>query len=75
MHLKNVTAPGSHDAATWNEGFLDLASVLRHLKEMQYEGWISLEYEPFDRNPTEDCRQFLQWAISEWNASTLVSKL
>lgn len=62
VHLKNVKVPGAHDAARWNEGCLDLPPVVRRLRETGYTGWISLEYEPFAGDPTEDCRRFLQAA-------------
>ncbi len=67
VHLKNVKAPGAHDAARWDEGCVDLRSVVRRLREIGYSGWISLEYEPLDRDPTEDCREFLHVARQWWN--------
>ena len=63
VHLKNVAAPGAHDAARWDEGCLDLPAVVRRLRETGYTGWISLEYEPFTGDPTEDCRRFLRAAL------------
>lgn len=67
VHLKNVKEAGTHIAARWDEGILDLASVVRKLREVGYEGWISLEYEPEDHDPTEECREFLQCAEQWWN--------
>lgn len=67
VHLKNVRAPGAHEAARWDEGCIDLRSVVWRLREIGYTGWISLEYEPLDCNPTEDCREFLNVARQWWN--------
>lgn len=68
VHLKSVKAPGAHVAARWDEGCVDLESVTRRLKEIGYDGWISLEYEPLDRDPTEDCREFLKVATQWWRS-------
>lgn len=68
VHLKNVEAPGAHVAARFDQGVLDLKSVVLKLREMQYDGWISLEYEPMHHNPTEDCRAFLKAATEWWNS-------
>src|SRR5690606_30752192 len=55
VHLKNVVEPGTHIAARYDEGCLDLKPVVQRLRDINYTGWISLEYEPLDRDPTEDC--------------------
>ena len=66
VHLKNVREPVTHIAARWDEGCLDLASIVRRLKHIGYSGWISLEYEPEDHDPTEDCHEFLKVATAWW---------
>lgn len=68
VHLKNVREPGAHVAARWDAGCVDLKPVVQRLKEIGYTGWISLEYEPVDRDPTEDCREYLQVCEQWWNA-------
>lgn len=68
VHLKNIEAPGAHVAARFDQGVVDLKSVVLKLRDMQYDGWISLEYEPMHHNPTEDCRAFLQAATEWWNS-------
>jgi sugar phosphate isomerase/epimerase len=69
VHLKNVKAPGAHDAARWDEGCLDLKPVVARLKRSGYSGWMSLEYEPFDHDPTEDCRRFRSVVETWWRNS------
>lgn len=68
VHLKNIEAPGAHVAARFDQGILDLKSVVQRLKEIGYNGWISLEYEPMHHDPSEDCRAFLAAATEWWNA-------
>lgn len=67
VHLKNVQSPGAHEAAPWEGGCLDLQPVVRRLKQTGYPGWISLEYEPLDHDPTGECRAFLETAERWWN--------
>lgn len=67
VHLKNVKEPGTHIAARWDDGCLDLKAIVQQLKKVGYSGWISLEYEPLDIDPSEDCREFLHLATSWWN--------
>lgn len=66
VHLKNVKRPGTHDAARWDEGCLDLKPVVARLKQGGYPGWISLEYEPFDHDPTEECCRFREVVEAWW---------
>jgi len=67
VHLKNVQKPGAHEAARWDEGCVDVRAALKQLKRTGYQGWISLEYEPLDHDPSEDCREYLQLATRWWN--------
>jgi L-ribulose-5-phosphate 3-epimerase len=65
VHFKNIAAPGGHIAARWDQGCLDLKSFLSQLRRSGYSGWISMEYEPLDHDPSEDCRLFRQ-QVEEW---------
>ncbi len=67
VHLKNIEAPGDHIAAPWDTGCVDLESVVRRLREIDYAGWMSYEYEPLDRDPTDNSREFLKKAAAWWN--------
>ena len=73
VHLKNVVEPGTHVPARWNEGCLDLEPIVRRLRANQYEGWMSVEYEPTDRDPSESCRE-LREKITGWWQSSLIQK-
>jgi sugar phosphate isomerase/epimerase len=53
MHLKDVPAVGSHDCVAIGTGIVDVAGVFRELKACGYDGWLSIEVETGDRDPTE----------------------
>ncbi len=65
VHLKNIEQPGEHKAAEWNQGCLNFEPIVRRLKEVGYGGYISLEYEPVDHDPSESCRAARQ-QVEEW---------
>lgn len=67
VHFKDIQAPGAHEAARWGEGRLDLQGTLDKLAALRFDGWISLEYEPFDHDPSPACQEFLPRAREMWN--------
>lgn len=54
VHLKDVPAVGSHDCVAIGAGIVDVAGVFRELKAIGYDGWLSIEVETGDHDPTED---------------------
>ena len=54
VHLKDVPAVGSHDCVAVGAGIVDVAGVFRELKACGYDGWLSIEVETGDRDPTEE---------------------
>lgn len=67
VHLKDVTAFGTHDTCTLGNGAVDIKGVLRALKSIDYDGNLSIEHEPFDYDPTEDVRISLVRAKEWWD--------
>lgn len=76
VHLKNIQPvppgasvkkkdPGIHEAATFEEGCLDMRSVVRKFKEVGYRGWMSVEYEPPELDPSPSCRNAIS-LIHQW---------
>ena len=53
VHLKDVPAVGSHDCVAIGTGIVDVAGVFHALKSCGYDGWLSIEVETGDRDPTE----------------------
>lgn len=53
VHLKDVPAVGSHDCVAIGTGIVDVKGVFRELQACGYDGWLSIEVETGDRDPTE----------------------
>lgn len=65
VHLKNIQAPGAHVAAPWDNGCLEFEPIVRRLLEVGYSGYISIEYEPLDHDPSQSCVSARQ-AVERW---------
>jgi sugar phosphate isomerase/epimerase len=52
IHIKDVTAPSKEGkTCPMGRGVIDLPAVVKALKEINYQGVCSLEYEPTPENP------------------------
>lgn len=54
VHFKDVPAVGAHDCVALGKGIVDVRGVVRELKALGYDGWLSIEIETADRDPTEE---------------------
>lgn len=54
MHLKDIEKVGEHETCVFGEGVADIQGCVQALKEIGYEGPITLEHEPPDHDPTEE---------------------
>jgi sugar phosphate isomerase/epimerase len=65
VHIKDVAAAGGHETVVLGQGAVNVEGCVRFLKESGYNGALSWEDEPENRNPLEDavrCRQLIeQW--------------
>ncbi len=59
VHLKDVLAVGGHDTCTLGDGVVDIPGCLAALRAVGYTGGLSIEHEPFLRDPGADCRDSL----------------
>ena len=59
VHLKDVLAPGEHDTCRWGDGIVDVEGCVRALDRIGYTGGLSVEHEPEDYDPSEDCAAML----------------
>jgi sugar phosphate isomerase/epimerase len=57
VHFKDVPAVGSHDCVAIGSGIVDVKGVLKELKACGYAGWLSIEIETADRDPTAEIIQ------------------
>jgi sugar phosphate isomerase/epimerase len=54
VHLKDVAAVGGHDCVAIGAGIVDVPGVMQALRELAYDGWLSIEIETGDHDPTEE---------------------
>jgi sugar phosphate isomerase/epimerase len=59
VHLKDVESPGTHISCMHGDGCARVADCVDALLELGYSGPVSLEHEPYDRDPTEECARML----------------
>ncbi len=69
IHMKDHDNKKKHDVVFGDPaGVLDVAGVLKALKEVKFKGHISIEYEDKPQDPTDDvkaCLAYLKKAIKE----------
>lgn len=68
VHLKDVRAPGAHETCLWGRGCVPVEACVRELQRIGYRGAVSVEHEPPDFDPTEECAQMLQM-LRDWLGS------
>ena len=60
VHLKDVERPGEHVTCLHGTGCVDIDGCLDVLLSTGYDGALSVEHEPYDRDPTDECVQMRQ---------------
>jgi L-ribulose-5-phosphate 3-epimerase len=60
-HIKDVKAAGAHETCLLGQGAVDVAGVIKVLRELGYTGWYSWEDEPEDRNPFDSAERNRKW--------------
>jgi sugar phosphate isomerase/epimerase len=59
VHLKDVEALGTHVTCLYGEGCARIAECVNALVRVGYSGPVSIEHEPYDRDPTAECARML----------------
>jgi sugar phosphate isomerase/epimerase len=59
VHLKDVEEPGTHVSCMYGEGCANVAGCVEKLLAIGYHGPVSVEHEPYDRDPTDECARML----------------
>ncbi|MCJ8009929.1 sugar phosphate isomerase/epimerase family protein [Lederbergia wuyishanensis] len=67
VHLKDVKAVGGHDSCALGDGIVDIKGVLEALKDINYQGKITVEHEPHNFDPTNELMESLTRIKSWWN--------
>ncbi len=65
IHLKDVLAVGAHDTCAFGKGIVPVHKCVETLKRLGYPGGISIEHEPEQFDPMEDCRAGLE-QLRQW---------
>jgi sugar phosphate isomerase/epimerase len=69
VHLKDVEAPGTHISCMHGEGCARIADCVDALLELGYSGALTIEHEPFDRDPTAECARMLTLITEQLEAA------
>jgi sugar phosphate isomerase/epimerase len=59
VHLRDVPGPGEEDSCSFGHGCVPLAACVKALLEAGYAGPLSIEHNPADHDPSEECRASL----------------
>ena len=59
VHLKDVEAPSTHISCMHGDGCANVAGCVEKLLTIGYSGPVSIEHEPYDRDPTAECVRML----------------
>jgi L-ribulose-5-phosphate 3-epimerase UlaE len=65
VHLKDVGASGRHETCRYGQGIVPIRACVEALHTLGYRGAISVEHEPEDFDPTDDCKANLAM-LREW---------
>lgn len=67
VHFKDVSAVGAHDCVAIGAGIVDVEGVIRELKAIGYDGWLSIEVETADHDPTDDILASAETIRRSWS--------
>ena len=67
LHLKDVKAIGGHDTLALGKGVARVKDALDYVVAQGYNGWASVEHEPYDRNPNPEVAESLK-TVRRWPA-------
>jgi len=54
VHLKDVLAPGGHETCQYGRGCVPIERCVSVLRDLGYEGAVSVEHEPHNYDPSEE---------------------
>ena len=60
VHLKDVISEGEHETCAFGDGIVDIEGCVTALNDIGYNGWVTIEHEPFDRDPLPEIRTSLE---------------
>jgi sugar phosphate isomerase/epimerase len=75
VHLKDVEEPGTHISCMHGDGCANVSGCVEQLLAMGYTGPVSVEHEPYDRDPTEECVRMLARIRDQLSPTTVVDRV
>jgi sugar phosphate isomerase/epimerase len=60
FHLEDIAATRVHHHLIPGEGAIDFAAVLRAIRALDYQGWVTIELYPYVQDPDEAARRALR---------------
>ena len=72
VHLKDVEALGTHVTCMYGDGCARIADCVDALLRIGYVGPVSIEHEPYDRDPTGECARMLVTVQEQLSAGEAV---
>ncbi len=57
VHLKDIEKPGEHRTCAFGKGCVDIKACIEALSEIGYQGALSIENEPGDRDPNPEVKE------------------
>lgn len=65
VHLKDIKKAGSHETCALGDGIVNIPAVISALREISYDGYLSIEHEPEYHDPVQDVKKSLS-RLREW---------
>ncbi len=65
VHLKDIKAEGAHDSCALGDGIVEIKGVMKALKDVGYNGPMTVEHEPHTYDPTEEVKVSLN-RVKKW---------
>jgi L-ribulose-5-phosphate 3-epimerase len=67
VHLKNLVSKDANITCLYDKGTVPIQQCVEKLQEIRFNGSVSIEHYPFDKNPADECRHNLQ-LLKTWLA-------
>lgn len=65
VHLKDIKKAGAHETCALGDGIVNIPAVISALKEISYDGYLSIEHEPEYHDPMQEVKKSLS-RLGEW---------
>ncbi len=65
VHLKDIKKVGAHETCALGDGIVNIPAVISTLREIGYDGYLSIEHEPEYHDPMEDVKKSFS-RLHEW---------